>query len=252
MYECGSQTGVNIDLLTGEVAAGTVWCKSWKCEHCAVLRSKQLQAQAAGGYPNKFITLTSKLRPDSMTVDEAARQLVHAWRMAIQRGKRDGIFKDIQYLAVFELTKNGWPHIHILARCEFLPKSWLSKRMAEYADSPIVDIRKVTSRRRAAWYVAKYTSKAPEKFQGCKRYWRTRRYTLTDVKKMKVSREGKKGYIYPDYIEYHASFLERNGYKLTWTSDHSTIATPGPEDVYHYLRRPFLLKRKSAYGKIRQ
>lgn len=223
---CGQFTGGRINLDTGEVRAGAIWCKSWECEHCAPLRKKQLQAQACSGEPNRFITITSKYRPDEMTPDEAAQQLVHAWRMVVQRGKRDKIFKNIQYIAVFELTKEGWPHLHILARCEWLAQDWLSKRMQEYANSPIVDVRKVKSKKRAAWYVAKYTAKDPKRFKHCKRYWRTHGYDLSPGKQDKPVHDHFRGYWQNWHVDDVAAVYTTHGYSLDWDSEHSFFAIP--------------------------
>lgn len=229
-------------MLTGEVSAGAVWCKSWHCEFCAPIRQKQLMAQAANGHPNKFITLTSRNRSETMTPSDAARELVHAWRMVIQRGKREKIFNEIQYVAVFELTEKGWPHLHILARTTFLPKAWLSARMADYADSPIVDVRKVKSKERAAWYVAKYTAKAPEKFEGCKRYWRTLRYDLSGICRRKNRSPHIKGYLNEVHVSTVAGFYEKQGYRVAWDSDHSFIAIPGSLDVHLGMRMNYRKK----------
>lgn len=219
-------------MLTGEVRAGAIWCKSWFCEHCAPIRKRQLQAQAANGKPNRFITLTSKYRPETMTPDEAAQQLVHAWRMVVQKGKRDKIFDDIQYIAVFEETKRGWPHLHILARCSWVAQDWLSYHMEKYANSPIVDVRKVKSRKRAAWYISKYTAKAPHRFNGCKRYWRTHGYDPTPGKADKPLHDHFQGYWSDWNVDEISGVYEAHDYDLEWTSAHSFIATPRSFDLH--------------------
>jgi hypothetical protein len=103
---------------------------------------------------------------------------VRCWRNIRQRAIRERLTDSIEYLAVFEETKKGWPHLHVLARCEYLPQAWLSERADQYIKSPIVDIRAVRNATHAAAYVAKYISKGPGRFEGCKRYWRTRHYQL--------------------------------------------------------------------------
>lgn len=227
--------------------AGTIWCKSWNCEYCQPIRLRQLQAQAVNGAPSKFITITSRYRPEEMTPDEAAQQLVHAWRMVVQRAKREGIWTDCQYIAVFELTERGWPHLHILARCDFVQQRWLSDRMADYADSPIVDVRAVKGRKRAAWYVAKYCSKGPDKFQGCKRYWRTHGYDLSPGKTDKPLHDHFMGFLQPEHIAEAAATYERFGYRLAWTSDHSFIAAPQGIDLFEITRTRHRRKRVNAY-----
>lgn len=165
-----------------------------------------------------------------MTPDEAAQELVHAWRMAIQNGKRNKIFEQMQYIAVFEKTEQGWPHLHILARCDWLAQEWLSKKMEQYANSPIVDIRKVKSKKRAAWYVAKYTAKDPERFDRCKRYWRTHGYALTVDNKEKPVHDHFKGLWSDWHIQEVAGIYTANNYDLQWDSDHSFTATP--KDIF--------------------
>jgi len=248
---CGEWTGSRIDLNTGEVAAGAIWCKSWLCEYCAPIRQKQLMAQAVSGNPNKFITLTSRYRPDEMTPSDAARQLVHAWRMVVQRGKREKLFKDIQYIAVFELTKKGWPHLHILARCSFLAQSWLSDRLREYADSPIVDVRTVKSRKRAAWYIAKYTAKAPTKIDGCKRYWRTRGYDLSPNKRDKCLHDHFIGYLTQGHIQEVAGLYEAHDYILDWSGENSFIAIPTEIDFHAKRREKHRRDLKTPYKERR-
>lgn len=244
---CGNWSASRVDLVSGQVTAGVMWCKSWHCEYCAPLRQKQLMAQAADGSPNKFITLTSRYRPDEMSPAEAAQQLVHSWRMAVQRGKRDGLFTDIQYIAVFELTKKGWPHLHILARSSFLSQSWLSDRMGQYCDSPVVHVRAVDSKKRAAWYVAKYTAKAPQKIDGCKRYWRTLRYDITGFKREKPVHDHFKGYVNEVPISIVAGFYEKAGYRVAWDSEHSFMAIPGALDCHAKQRQQFRKSIQKPY-----
>lgn len=58
-------------------------------------------------------------------------------------------------------------------RAPYLPQRWLSEQMRDITGSPIVDIRYVANKQKAASYVAKYVSKEPQRFIGCKRYWRS-------------------------------------------------------------------------------
>ena len=161
-----------------------------------------------------------------MTPDAAARQLVHAWRMVVQRGKREKIFKEIQYIAVFEETKKGWPHLHILARTSWIAQAWLADRMQQYANSPIVDVRKVKTKERAAWYVSKYVAKEPHRYQGCKRYWRTHGYDLTNKTTEKPLHDHFQGYAKDWHVDDVAALYEAHSYILEWTSAHSFIAYP--------------------------
>ena len=147
-------------------------CRRWSCDYCVPWLQKRVKAIAIGGKATTFLTLTVSPATASDN-DEAARILVVAWRKLridiMRRCKVD----HVPFFVVFEATKRGRPHLHILARMPYVDQSWLSDRMAHHARAPIVDIRYVNSPDRAASYVAKYLGKAPHRFKGCKRYWRS-------------------------------------------------------------------------------
>ena len=169
MY-CSEATLVNLESRSG--TAVTLRCRSWSCPLCCDMRRRQLQALALAGEPTKFLTLTSR-RNTGLTPPQAARQLAHAaqilYRQIIRKFGKD----KVSWLSVFEKTKNGWPHLHILCRMPYVPQAWLSRRMRELIDAPVVDIRALHNVRTAAAYVSKYIAKDPTRFEGCKRYWRS-------------------------------------------------------------------------------
>lgn len=150
-------------------------CKRWSCPYCQPIRHRQLIAKAASGKPDTFLTLTS-FEDTAETPVEAAQVLVVAWRKVRAEACRRYGYKSIPFIAVFEETKRGWPHLHILARCKWLDKRWLVERMTVHARAPIVDIKRVRSVRSAARYLMKYVGKAPCQFGTCKRYWTSRDY----------------------------------------------------------------------------
>lgn len=80
------------------------------------------------------------------------------------------------FLAVFEATKKGWPHLHILSRAKWLDQKWLSNRMRQLIGAPVCDVRTVKNARHLSWYLAKYIGKNPHHFEGTKRYWRSLDY----------------------------------------------------------------------------
>ena len=160
-----------------KVQAVTLRCRAWSCEYCAPWRRGRLIGLAKSGKPNCFITLT--VNPESGPDAEArARALVDAWRTIVRRAKRLYGYRSIPYLCVFEATKNGEPHLHILARCKWIDQRWLSDQMRGLIGAPIVDIRRIHGARHIAHYVAKYVGKGPGQFGTCKRYWHTRDYVL--------------------------------------------------------------------------
>lgn len=163
----------------GEARAATLFCRSWQCDICQPRRQKELVALARSGEPNTFITLTSNPATGSSPADRA-RALVSAWRAVVRAAKARYGYSKIPYLCVFETTKRGEPHLHVLCRVKWIGQDWLSKTMARLTEAPIVDVRRVKSKRQMANYVAKYVGKEPEAFDGCKRYWCTRDYNLDD------------------------------------------------------------------------
>jgi len=150
-------------------------CRCWSCEYCRPWRAAQLIRDAKAGKPNLFITLTSRYQTNR-SPDQAARDLAHAWRkVRLEYLAKNGP-GSLPFLAVFEATKRGWPHLHIVARARWVDQGWLSKRMAALVGSPVVDVRRVKGVGQLAAYVAKYIGKDPHRFAGTKRYWRSRDY----------------------------------------------------------------------------
>lgn len=155
-----------------------LYCNSWKCEICHPRRADRLQAQAHAGAPNSFLTLTSNPRVGA-SPDERARLLSAAWKNLRRWIKRNYNLRAVPFLAVFEKTKRGEPHLHILMRAPFIKQADISLKMDEYADAPIVWITRVRSKKHAARYVAKYVGKDPALFEGTKRYWQSPDYQVT-------------------------------------------------------------------------
>lgn len=186
---CTDMTLVNTD--GAERYAEPLRCRSWRCEYCQPQRKARLIAQAASGHANTFLTLTSS--PETaQTPDQAARVLVIAWRKVRREAMRKYGYKRLPFLAIFEATKRGLPHLHILARLKWIDQAWLSRRMAFHARAPIVDIRRVKSQRDLVTYLAKYVGKQPHQFSTCKRYWQTRDWELApeDERPSRARRNG--------------------------------------------------------------
>jgi len=151
------------------------------------LRRKQVAAQAQAGRATKFITLT--VNPlEGEDADDRAVKLARAWRLLVKRIKRYYGYKTFEYFCVFEATKKGEPHLHILARVGWISQKWLSKQLKDITNAPVVDIRKVQDGRHVAHYLAKYVGKEPGKFGTCKRYWATHNWT-TKPKPQEVAHE---------------------------------------------------------------
>lgn len=181
-------------------------CRSWTCEECSVTRAAALRFKAKAGNPDTFLTLTVDSTAYA-TPNEAAQALVAAWRLirrrAISEAKRDpfkrqkpfgayaparnphGRFGDatrrvelhdgkFPFIAFFEATQAGWPHLHILVRAKWVDQAWLSAQAAELLASPVVDVRRIKTQRGVARYVTKYLTKAIKRWGTLKRYYSSR------------------------------------------------------------------------------
>jgi len=150
-------------------------CKCWTCDECRPGRVQRLIYEAKLGKPDLFVTLTSIYTPGGDPA-AAARELVWAWRTIRQEYMEKNGKGSLPFLAVFEETKNGWPHLHIVARCRWLDQADLADRMEELTGARVCWVERLTSDRKVANYVTKYIGKNPYRFRGTKRYWRSLDY----------------------------------------------------------------------------
>lgn len=149
-----------------------VRCKKWDCPHCHQINRRRVIAIAMASKPKAMLTLTvsSKHHP---TPTDAAAALKDGLRLLRLRLKRHPKLQNFEFMAVFEKHKSGYPHLHLLIKGDYLPWKWLRRVWEEITGSYQVDIRKISNRGMAAFYVAKYIGKDLTAFEGCKRWWRS-------------------------------------------------------------------------------
>lgn len=162
----------------GVTTAEPLKCRCWSCDYCQPARINQLKGLARAGAPDTFLTLTANPKRGH-SPDDRARGLARAWRLLRLRAMRHYGYRSLPFLAVFEKTKRGEPHLHILLRVRWLDQRWVSAQMRGLTSAPICDIRRVKGAKQAAAYVAKYVGKEPCPFKGTKRYWRSQDWDLT-------------------------------------------------------------------------
>lgn len=135
-------------------------------------------AQAISGKPNTMLTLTVNI---NRLEHPAARAVAvaHAWRRLRRAICKRQKLKSLPFIAIFERTKRGEPHLHILLRAPFISQRWISSWMKKEEQSPICDIRRVGKAGQIVGYIAKYVTKKPERFEGTKRYWCSQDYQTT-------------------------------------------------------------------------
>ncbi len=192
----------------------TLRCKSWGCDLCQPRRKAQLIALAKSGKPDNFITLT--VNPET-NLDPArrARALARAWPIVVKRAKKKYGYKSIPYLCVFEATKAGEPHLHILCRVRWIDQAWLSDQMRELINAPIVWIKRIRSTDQMAHYVSKYVGKEPGHFPSCKRYWRTQDYELTKYEAPTIEGDWTENWTYYAWsLDVMQAYYEFLGYRF--------------------------------------
>jgi len=133
-----------------------VTCKRWQCRFCGPQRVRKLASITQAAKPNRFITLTvnNAMHTDPKTAWQTVQPKTSKLVEKIRRK-----FGKFEYLRVLEVTAKGWPHWHMIARCEFIPQAWLSNAWNEMTGAPIVDIRKIGRTEDAYWYTVKYLAK---------------------------------------------------------------------------------------------
>lgn len=208
----------------GAVSEGrTLFCRSWLCVDCAPRRIAALARLACDGQPTTFLTLT--VNPaEAESACERAKSLSDAFKVLIKRARRKFTKGDIQYLAVFEETKRGEPHLHILLRAPFIPQKWISETMLELINAPIVDIRRVGHARNAARYVSKYLAKGPKPFANLKRYWMSQGYDLDLERKERKAAGKDTGWrIWQEPLFMIVEQLRKYNIDAIWKDEHSVI-----------------------------
>ncbi len=140
-------------------------CKRWGCTFCGPIKVNHYAQRVEVAKPTKFITLTcaNKRYLDPREAFEKTSPQVA--RLAVRLRRMVGEF---EYFRVTEGTDLGWPHYHLLARCNYIKQSKLSEIWAELTGAIIVDIRKIEKRENCYWYVVKYLGKQ-EKIEWTKR-----------------------------------------------------------------------------------
>jgi hypothetical protein len=154
-----------------------------------------LIALAKSGKPTTFITLTVNPKTGFGPASRA-RALAEAWPRVVKRACKKYGYRSIPYLCVFEGTKRGEPHLHILCRVKWIDQRWLSAQMKALIGAPIVDIRQVKNQGQVAHYISKYIGKEPHRFDTCKRYWRTQSWELINYVPDPIEGDWSEGWTY--------------------------------------------------------
>lgn len=167
---CGSAAWVYYSASRREYRVRADYCNCRFCPVCGPRNAKRLASRIAAALgriqPNewKFITLT--LKHSNAPLADQLDWLRSSFRRLRQRRLwRHKVTGGYAFLEVTWNTQDRqWhPHMHVLARCKFIPQRELAALWYEVSKgSMIVDIRVVRSAKGAAFYVTKYAGKTPD------------------------------------------------------------------------------------------
>ena len=158
------------------IVALPLYCRKWSCPDCSKHLKRRLKKRLISGQPNAFLTLTTNPaahegpRAAFLDATYAVNKLFKILRRRYPRSR-------LEYALVWEQTKRGYPHAHVLLRAPYIPQAFLSRTWERLSGAKIIDIRMVRTEGEAAAYVSKYLTKDPAVPEGYKRYRTSRRYT---------------------------------------------------------------------------
>ncbi len=150
-------------------------CHKWDCPNCGPQNRKRVLRSLEGTRVDTLITLTCS-RSHYRSPDAAFYVLSASIPILMKRLRRAFPRTPIEYFCVWESTRTGWPHVHVLFRGPFIPQRTLSRHWADLTCSPIVDIRHVNSQAQVASYLSKYLVKQPRVPFGHRRFRTSRAF----------------------------------------------------------------------------
>lgn len=207
-YDC-ELTTIIAETEYGAVAS-KFHCEKAACEFCAPIRRARLRARGREGKPNRVIVWTLRHLGDQ-TPEEACvilkkemqleiRAIHHELkkppevRWNIPSGYKDLARKaqvvryareddaagltNIQYFWTTERHADGYPHIHMVARCPYIPWEWLQWQKTKRLNSPIVWIEKIRDVAKQVAYIVSYVTKEEHRFGNSRRYAFSQKYKL--------------------------------------------------------------------------
>ncbi len=154
--KCGSGAVLGVKPETEVACVIPTTCKSWHCPRCKIPKALRLREKICSGDPERMITLTSN--PATSSSPSGSIHLMKTgWVRLLSKIRKH--FKDFQYVLIWELTKRGWPHIHIASRGPYISHAFLKYWWNAFTGAPVVNITKINSQRHASRYIAKYFTK---------------------------------------------------------------------------------------------
>lgn len=183
-HDCVTGSLLGYDISKADLHMIPMFCHRWTCPRCRKHKANKYRAVAYRGSPERFITLTVK-HVEGQSSREVCEQMKKAFRKLVQKIRKE--LGKFEYFLVWELTKKGTPHIHLLQRGCYVPKSWLSKAWCELTGSYIVSLRFIKSASQVYQYISKYMGKelgrSAEALTGLRIIQKSRNYVVLEEEK---------------------------------------------------------------------
>lgn len=132
-------------------------CKSWDCPICGPRKRAAWITRLASGKPERELTLTCPVGK-FLTPSLAAQAMKTAFQKLIALIRKQ--WGPCEYALVWELTKKGIPHCHILLRGNYIAQKWVSRAWNKLGIGTIVYINSVKGSRLHAGHACKYLAKS--------------------------------------------------------------------------------------------
>jgi len=209
-------------------------CKTWGCAKCGPRLGRLWLRRIIAGNPERCMTLSCHTKR-FLTPRDAALKMKAAFEVLVRRSRATfGVF---EYTAVWELFKNGYPHLHILQKGTYLPQKWLSRQWDSLGVGYIVNIKKVHNTRQCSGYVAKYLLKGARRTSEALRPMRlvqvSRGYSTEVNTEAPMARDPgwKTVFIKAEFGEILDFLVVNMGSELTGENDDGSVEGRGPPDL---------------------
>ncbi len=151
--KCGSGSVIGYSKESQLAVVIPCTCKSWWCAKCKTPKALRLIERICSGDPERMITLTSN--PNACKSPSDALDIMKSGCKLLFRKLR-ATFGAFEYVLIWELSKRGWPHIHMAMRGSYVSHHWLKYWWKAFTGAPIVHIQKINNEKHASRYMAKY------------------------------------------------------------------------------------------------
>jgi hypothetical protein len=153
---CGQGSLIGVSPKGNQILVIPMTCKSWGCPRCAKKKKAVWIRRLVSGRPQREMMLSIPAYMNTDTKATAIR-LKKAFTNLVARIRKT--YGELEYALVWELTKKGTPHLHVLTRGTYIPQSWLSTNWKELSGGTYTWISKVHTATAHALHLCKYLHK---------------------------------------------------------------------------------------------